>query len=278
MLDRAGDAASDVEFGGDHLAGLADLPVVRGIARIDGGAAGADGGAELVGDRDDDLLEILLGADAAAARDDDAGGGELRPVALGKGFADEGGEGRIGRGGDGLDRAGRAGAGGGERGGADGRDLLCVLRLDRLDGVAGVDRPLEGVGRDDLGDLGDLHHVEQGGDARQHVLGRRGRRGDDRVVAAGERDEECGERLGKAVAEARIVGEQHLGDAVEPGGFVGDGGAAAAGNEGVDVTAEGDGGGQGLGGLAGKGGVVVFDEEKGGHLCSLLFRARRLRL
>ena len=33
--------------------------------------------------------------------------------------------------------------------------------LHGLDGVAGVDRALEGVGRDDLDDVGDLHHVEQ---------------------------------------------------------------------------------------------------------------------
>src|SRR5690606_4963063 len=32
MLDRAGDADGDVEFGRDDLAGLADLPVVRRIA------------------------------------------------------------------------------------------------------------------------------------------------------------------------------------------------------------------------------------------------------
>src|SRR5262249_13555430 len=48
MLDRAGDADSDVEVGRDHLAGLADLPVVWRIAGIDGCAACADRGTELV--------------------------------------------------------------------------------------------------------------------------------------------------------------------------------------------------------------------------------------
>ncbi|KQU08295.1 hypothetical protein ASG68_22105 [Rhizobium sp. Leaf453] len=57
MLDGAGDA--DVELRCHHLAGLADLPVVRRIAGIDGGTACTDGGAELVGDRQDDLLELL---------------------------------------------------------------------------------------------------------------------------------------------------------------------------------------------------------------------------
>src|SRR3546814_13996771 len=58
MLDRAGDADGDVKLWRDDLAGLADLVVVRHEAGIDGGAAGADGGAQLVGDRFDQL-EIL---------------------------------------------------------------------------------------------------------------------------------------------------------------------------------------------------------------------------
>ena len=71
-----------------------------------------------------------------------------------------------------------------EGGGADGDHLLGVGRLHRLDRVAGIDRPLEGVGRDHLGDVGNLHDVEQGGDARQHILAGRGRGADDGVVAA----------------------------------------------------------------------------------------------
>ena len=34
--------------------------------------------------------------------------------------------------------------------------------MNGLDGVAGIDRPLEGIGGDDLGNVGDLHHVENG--------------------------------------------------------------------------------------------------------------------
>ena len=80
VLDRAGDADGDVEIGGDDLAGLADLPVVRGKARIDRGPRGADGGPELVGQRLDQR-EVLFRADAATAGDDDLGRGQLRPVA-----------------------------------------------------------------------------------------------------------------------------------------------------------------------------------------------------
>ena len=66
--------------------------------------------------------------------------------------------------------------------GADGDDLLRVRALHGLDGVAGIDRPLERVGRDHLGDVGDLHHVEERRDPRHDVLAGGGRRRDERVV------------------------------------------------------------------------------------------------
>src|SRR5882672_1427322 len=47
MLDRTRNADRDVELGRHHLAGLAHLPVVRRVAGVDGGARGADRGAEL---------------------------------------------------------------------------------------------------------------------------------------------------------------------------------------------------------------------------------------
>ncbi len=59
VLDRAGNADRDIDFGSDDLAGLADLIVVRGIAGIDRGAACADGGAELVGERVEQAVELL---------------------------------------------------------------------------------------------------------------------------------------------------------------------------------------------------------------------------
>ena len=82
-----------------------------------------------------------------------------------------------------LDRGRAARSGGLEGRGADRHDLPGVRRADRLDGVAGVDRPLERVGVDDAGDVGDDHHVQQRRDARHDVLGV-GRRGRDDVVVA----------------------------------------------------------------------------------------------
>src|SRR5262247_4175167 len=76
MLDGAGDADGHIEFGRDDLAGLPDLVVVGHEAGIDGRAAGADGGAELVGDAFQQL-EVVAALHAAPAGDDDARRGQL---------------------------------------------------------------------------------------------------------------------------------------------------------------------------------------------------------
>ena len=82
VLDRAGNADRDIDFGSDDLAGLADLIIVGRIARVDRGAARADARAELVGERVEQRVELLARAERAAARDDDLGAGQLRPLAL----------------------------------------------------------------------------------------------------------------------------------------------------------------------------------------------------
>ena len=84
---------------------------------------------------------------------------------------------------------------------------FAIAGLHRLDGVAGIDRPLEGVGRHDRGDVGDLHHVEERGDARHDVLAGGGRRRDQRVVAVGERDDQRRQRFGEMVGEAVGIGD-----------------------------------------------------------------------
>src|SRR5258708_718294 len=71
MLDRAGDADSDIKFRCHNLAGLADLPVVRRIAGIDRGTRRTDAGAELVGEWLDIFGKILAALHGAAAGDDD---------------------------------------------------------------------------------------------------------------------------------------------------------------------------------------------------------------
>ena len=129
------------------------------------------------------IAEILLGADAAAAGDHDPRRGELRPVGGRDLVLDPGREPGIAGGGGGLDRRRGLLAGRLEAGAAHGDDLLGVGRLHRLDRVAGIDRPLEGVGAEHAGDLGDHHDVEQRREPRRDVLAGGGAGKDDMVVA-----------------------------------------------------------------------------------------------
>src|SRR5690606_4351606 len=85
------------------LAGLPDLIVVRGIARVDRRARGADSGAQLVGQGVHDGGELFGRAQGATARDDDLGGAQFGAVRLDHFFRDEGGLGRF-AGSDALDR------------------------------------------------------------------------------------------------------------------------------------------------------------------------------
>jgi hypothetical protein len=124
---------------------------------------------------------------------------------------------------DGLDRGRAAFSRRLEGGGTDGDHLLGVRRLDGLQGVAGIDRAHEGVGRDDLDDVGDRGDVQLGGDARGEVLAARGGRNQDRVVIAGQGENRVGLRLGQAVAQGGALGQQHLADAGDLGGGVGHG-------------------------------------------------------
>src|SRR3954468_23021103 len=90
VLDRPRNPDCDVKVRGHHLAGLADLPVVWGIAGVHRRPRCADGGAELVGGRLPNFFGVLCRAQRTPARDDDAGRGQLRPVALGELLALEG--------------------------------------------------------------------------------------------------------------------------------------------------------------------------------------------
>ena len=68
-------------------------------------------------------------------------------------------------------------------------DLDRILRLNRLQRVAGIDRPHEGIGRNDRADVGNLHHVEQCRDPRHQILARGRRRCQQVRVTSGELDE-----------------------------------------------------------------------------------------
>ncbi len=131
-----------------------------------------------------------------------------------------------------------------EGGGADRQHLLGVGGAHGLDRVAGVDRALEGVRALDGHHVGDLHHVEEGCDAGGDVLAEGGGGEDDGVVVARERDDEVGDRLGKAVGDGVAVRRQHGLDAGEGGRFLRGAVDVAACHEDVDRRAKGVGGGE----------------------------------
>ena len=148
---------------------------------------------------------------------------------------------------------------------ADGHDLLRVGRLHGLHGVAGVDRPLEGVGADDRGDLGDHHDVEERRQPRGDVLARGGAGEDDVLVGAGEARHEVGQRLGEAVAVGLALDVDHASNAVELRGSLGDAGAVLSRHEDVDVAAHRPGGGDRLRGGLVQARIVVLGQDQDGH-------------
>src|SRR5919202_5928723 len=115
VLDGARNAERHIELRRHHLAGLADLPVVRRVARVHGRAAGADRRADPVGQALHDL-EVLGRADGPPARDHALRGRELRTVGLRQLFVHELRQARIRGRRDGLDGGPRAALPGGREG------------------------------------------------------------------------------------------------------------------------------------------------------------------
>src|SRR5438874_1850783 len=81
------------------------------------------------------------------------------------------------------------------------------------------------------------------------------------VIAAGERDDERGERLGKLMFEIVRLGVEHLPDARELCRLGGRGSAVLAGHEKVDVAADRGRGGERPGGRVLQRGIVVVGDE-----------------
>ena len=89
VLDRTRDTDRDIDLGSDDLARLADLVVIGDITRVDRRPACANTGAELVGERGNDLFEGFRILECAAARDDNLGTGQFGTIAFCDFFADE---------------------------------------------------------------------------------------------------------------------------------------------------------------------------------------------
>ena len=142
MLDRTRNADRDIDFGRNDLAGLADLIVVGHIARVDRSAAGANGCAELVGEREDGGFEGRPVLQRTATRNDDLGAGQFGAFELDDFRTDKAGGAGIAVVPDTASTC-RTAAGGfclGKGGAANGDHLLGVRRLHGRNRVPGIDR------------------------------------------------------------------------------------------------------------------------------------------
>src|SRR6185312_6320598 len=224
VLDRAGDADRHVKFGGDDLAGLADLHFVGAVAGVHGGARGADGRADPVRELVDDI-EVFLRADAASAGDHLGRALQVRAIAAALLELHE--TGVCGQ--RHIDRNRRywrivaAAAGSGPGGGADGGDYgMRRIRLDRDDRVAGVDRALERMAALDAHHVADLGHTEQRGDARGKILAEGGGGREYMAVAVGGLRNLRRQHGGQRVCVLRAADGEYATHAVDLRGLGGD--------------------------------------------------------
>ncbi len=218
MLDRAGDAHRDVELGRDDLAGLADLVVVGDEPRVHCGARGADGRAQLVGERVQEM-EILAVAHASSPRDDHPRRGQLGPLRPGQLLSDETRRRAFRPLRNGRDRrAGRPVWRAIEGGATDGDHLDGIERLHRSQAVARVDGSHERIRSEDRRDVGDLRHVEQARDARHEILADRRGTGQHMSVVARQAGDEVCQGFGQCMFVGRCIHQQHLGHACDARG------------------------------------------------------------
>ena len=212
MLDGTGDAGRDVELRRDDLAGLPHLPVVGGIAGVHGGARGAQGCIQFVGERFQHLMELFGTAQSAASGHDHRGSRQFRPLVAGTLAAHEGGLRAIDRHGGLLHDGGRTPVGRRlvERGATHRQYLHRVGALHGGNGIAGVDGAAEGIGGIDAGHVRNLRHIEQRRHARHEVATmRRGCR--HHVAVAGGLGHHLGShRFGQLMGQRRIVHHLHL--------------------------------------------------------------------
>ncbi len=228
MLDRAGDADGDIDFGGDDLAGLADLIVVGDIACVDRRAACADACAELVRQREDGRGECVGIFQCATARDDDLGRSSVQDVPAWRSLPRRSWTDPASPLPETASIAAEPPVGFclGKGGTANGDDLLGIARLHGGNRVARIDRAGEGVSAFDAEDIRDLHDVEQGCNARRDILAVAGGREDKGVVMGGKTSNQRRDIFRKLVGISRVIGDMNLGHASDLGSGLGNCAAA----------------------------------------------------
>ena len=203
VLDRARDAAGDVQLGCNPLTGLADLITVRTPAVVGDDTRAADSTAEQFGEFDE-RGESLSRTDAATATDDDSGRRQRDARRQGDAIGDAGARrvlGQVGNDyfdcGDGVDIVGRGLAAEDVRDAGqhvDGSDQLRLLEQAAAPTSAGeVETGIAGVL--DLGDIG-----------REREIGDGCGVGEDLVAAVGTGGDDCG----------RGASRDELGDGLAP--------------------------------------------------------------
>ncbi|MNX89003.1 hypothetical protein D3C86_1209990 [compost metagenome] len=211
MLDGARDADREVDLGGHHAAGLADLARVGHHARVADGARAADGGPQGVREVLDEL-DALGALHAAAAGHDDVG---LAEVDLVRGLLEDLAQhdAQVGARGLELHDVGAASGLVGELEGAGlgGHDGHVALEGDLVHDLARVgqalDRDLAAVDRDGLG-VGHRPRAEASGEARSQVLAEL-RAADQHELGAallGGIGDGLGEGHGLVALEAGVIG------------------------------------------------------------------------
>src|SRR5690606_42057897 len=116
-----------------------------------------------------------------------------------------------------------------------------VGRLHGGNGVTRIDRTLEGVGRFDGNDVGNLRNVELGRHTRRNVLARSRGREQDVTVVAGDVEHLCSNVFGQPVLERSAVGQTDLADAGNLGSLIGHRLRPATCNQNVNIATDGSG-------------------------------------
>lgn len=265
MLDGAGNADGNVKLGSNHLSGLANLQRVVGKARVHGGSRGSDGGSKSVGQREHDLVKVLLVLETSASRDHLLGASQIGSLGLGEllgqplGLGGGGGVLGVGhRGGSSLE------LGGGEGRGSHGQQLDGVVGLDGLNGVSGVDGSHKGVLGLNLGHVGDLGGVQQSRDSGEHVLakGRRGSHDMGEATLLGGGRNQIGVVLGQTVVVGRRGGGEHGSNALDLGDLGSHVSSLGAGHQSSHVSSQLLGGGQSVEGGSRNHSVVLLNQSQ----------------
>src|SRR5690606_23190189 len=129
-----------------------------------------------------------------------------------------------------------------KRGAANGDDLLGIRCFDGGDGVAGVNWPGKRVFAFNRENVGNLHHVEQGCDARCDVFAGGGRRRQERVMAVHQCDDQRSDIFRKLVGKRSVIRNMHGADTGNLGNLFADTGTAGADDESMDFAKLGSGG------------------------------------